>query len=167
MSTYKKIELLNPLVEDEVLHPTTTADLVKFADGTTLDSARTSVEVNITLSTTWDVGTGSYTQTFSNADLTENSIIDLRVADNATDAQIDAFNALDLIDGGQTNGSFTIPNLYPLFDYYNLYNHNRHPYIPTVPSCVKIVCIPVQKTITITQNAYQDSGNIRVTIMVV
>ena len=36
-TTYQKVELINPLIEDQVLHPATVAEVVKFADGTTLD----------------------------------------------------------------------------------------------------------------------------------
>ena len=35
-TTYQKVELLNPLVADQVIHPTTTADLVTDASGATL-----------------------------------------------------------------------------------------------------------------------------------
>ena len=107
-TTYKKVELLNPVATDEVLHPVTTAEAVKFSDGSTLESARTYVKGSITLSNAWDVSSGSYTQTFSDSNITDKTDIEISLSSIATPEQTEAFYALDLVGGGQVEGSFTV-----------------------------------------------------------
>lgn len=60
------------------------------------------------IGTTWTGSSVPYTQTISNANVTANNIIEIGLASTATDAQTKAWDALNLKDGGQTAGSFTV-----------------------------------------------------------
>ncbi|WP_414733443.1 hypothetical protein [Acetobacterium carbinolicum] len=63
-----------------------------------------------TITTTWTGSAVPYTQTISNSNVTEllTCIINVSLAPTATIIETDAWDALNLKDGGQTDGAFTL-----------------------------------------------------------
>ena len=67
-----------------------------------------SVLVTGAISTSWTGSSAPYTQTITNDNIEAGSVIEVSLSSTATAAQADAFNALQLADGGQADGSFTL-----------------------------------------------------------
>lgn len=63
-----------------------------------------------TITTSWTGSAIPYTQTISNADVTASStcVVNVSLSPTATVAETEAWDALNLKDGGQTAGSFTL-----------------------------------------------------------
>ncbi len=61
-----------------------------------------------TIATTWSGGSAPYTQTISDENIEADSVIEVSLSSAATAEQAEAFNGLQLADGGQTDGSFTL-----------------------------------------------------------
>lgn len=62
----------------------------------------------VTIGTTWTGTAAPYTQTFSLDCVRANSIVDISLPSTATVEQVEAFQELNLQDGGQADGSFTL-----------------------------------------------------------
>lgn len=60
------------------------------------------------IGTTWTGSTAPYTKKITLDGVMENDVLEIFLPVTATAEQVDAFNALALQDGGQTDGSFTL-----------------------------------------------------------
>jgi hypothetical protein len=86
---------------------TPTAD----TDATTkayVDGLAKSTRVTANINTGWSGSAVPYTQVIPVAGVTANSIVEVSLRSNATVAQAEAYTALLLQDGGQSNGSITL-----------------------------------------------------------
>lgn len=70
--------------------------------------ANKSTKVSATISTTWTGSAAPYTQNIAVAGATATNVIEVKLPSSATQAQIEAYRALILTDGGQSTGSITI-----------------------------------------------------------
>ena len=61
-----------------------------------------------TIGTTWTGGSAPYTQTISIADVEADDVVEIALQKTVTAAQVEAYTALMLQDGGQANGSITL-----------------------------------------------------------
>ena len=67
-----------------------------------------SVLVTATIGTSWTGGSAPYTQTINIDGVTENDVVEISLPKTVSEAQVEAYNALMLQDGGQTDGSITL-----------------------------------------------------------
>ncbi len=67
-----------------------------------------SVLKQTTIGTTWTGGSAPYTQTISISDVTADDVVEIALQKDVSSAQVEAYNALVLQDGGQANGSITL-----------------------------------------------------------
>lgn len=70
--------------------------------------AEKSKSYTTSLGTTWTGTAAPYTQTITLADVTTSNIIEIKPTSAASDEQRKAYQALQLSDGGQAAGSFTL-----------------------------------------------------------
>lgn len=61
-----------------------------------------------TITQSWTGAAVPYTQTISNANVTATNTVEISLSPAATEAQTVAFDDLNLKDGGQTSGAFTL-----------------------------------------------------------
>ncbi len=61
-----------------------------------------------TIGTAWTGSSAPYTKTITLDDVTASDVLEIFLPVTATAAQVEAFNALAIQDGGQTDGSFTL-----------------------------------------------------------
>lgn len=92
------------------LATTLVSGLMSPADKTKLDgiSGGSATIFTTNISITWTGSAVPYTQTISNASIGTNSVVDVGLSSSATQAQTAAWDALNLKDGGQAAGSFTL-----------------------------------------------------------
>lgn len=78
----------------------------------TIESALTadkrSVQTTATIGTAWTGSSAPYKQTIAIADVKENSVVEISLPPTATANHVNAFQKLNLQDGGQSNGSITL-----------------------------------------------------------
>jgi len=94
--------------EYDDVFPKTKAELVLFDDGSNLLNTVTSVTKTVNIGTVWVGSSVPYSQTFNDADLKFNSIIDISLSPSATQTEVEAWDNLGLKAAGQTDGSFVL-----------------------------------------------------------
>lgn len=67
-----------------------------------------STQVAATIGTTWNGDSAPYTQTITESDVESNSVVEVFLSATATAAQAEAFSALMLQGGSQSDGSFVL-----------------------------------------------------------
>lgn len=85
-----------------------TSDGDKKIDYNALVNKPKSIQTTATITTTWSGTAVPYEQTILIPEVLPDSVIDISLPSTATQEQVEAYQALNPQDGGQTTGSITI-----------------------------------------------------------